>query len=404
MDQENSSKETLINEINDLRRKVTELEEAKKSLQQTEEELRESEERIRQIISSAQFAIIIMDDEGKVSFWNKAAENIFGYSFDEIIGKDLHSYLAPEQYVIPFKDSFERFRDTGKGPFIGQLIELEAKKKDGTVFSAEISLSAFKLKGKWNSIGIIIDISDRKNLEKKVMQTLGKLSASNEDLEKFAYIASHDLQEPLRMVSSYLGLLSKRYKDKLDKDADEFIGFAVDGAERMSALLSGLLKYSRVGSRAQPFEKIDCEEILQQALRNLKIAIEENDAEITYDKLPSIKADGTQLVQLFQNLIANAVKFKGDKSPRIHVSAEKDGNYWVFSIKDNGIGINAGDHERIFMIFQRLHTRNEYSGTGIGLAICKKIVERHGGRIWVNSQPGEGSTFFFNIPTETEEI
>jgi len=217
-------------------------------------------------------------------------------------------------------------------------------------------------------------------------------------LEQFAHVASHDLQEPLRMVTNYVQLLAQRYKGKLDTDADEFIGFAVDGAIRMWKLINDLLIYSRVGMPGKELESADCEAVLNQSLNNLKVAIEEKGTVVTHDPLPTVMADNLQMGQLFQNLIGNAIKFRGNEPPRIHVSASRKGNVWTFSVRDNGIGIAPEYAERIFIIFQRLHGRKEYDGTGIGLAICKRIVERHGGRIWAESEVGKGATFYFTLP------
>jgi len=238
----------------------------------------------------------------------------------------------------------------------------------------------------------------RKRAEEALAQKAQELARSNADLQHFAYIASHDLQEPLRMVSSYLQLLERRYKEQLDTDAREFIAYAVDGATRMQALINALLSYSRVGTRGKPFEPTDCSMILERALDNLKVAIEESNAVVTHDPLPTVMADDVQLTQVFQNLIGNAVKFHGERPPQVHIGARRGKGEWIFSVRDNGIGIDPQHFERIFMIFQRLHSQDEYPGAGIGLAVCKKIVERHGGRIWVESQPGEGSTFYFTIP------
>jgi len=241
------------------------------------------------------------------------------------------------------------------------------------------------------------EVAERKQAEENLKQTMADLERSNAELERFAYIASHDLQEPLRMVSSYTQLLERRYKDKLDADAHDFIGYAVNGAKRMQQLINDLLTYSRVGTRGKPFESTDCEAVLNAALANLQVAVSESGAVVTHDLLPTVKADEGQLVQLFQNLLDNAIKFHGKEPPRVHVSAEKKDDEWVFSVKDNGIGINPQYFERVFIIFQRLH-REEYRGTGIGLAIAKRIVHRHGGRIWIESELGKGSTFYFALP------
>jgi light-regulated signal transduction histidine kinase (bacteriophytochrome) len=235
-------------------------------------------------------------------------------------------------------------------------------------------------------------------MEVALREKTEELARSNEDLEQFAYVASHDLQEPLRMVTSYVQLLARRYQGRLDSDANEFIGFAADGAVRMRKLINDLLTYSRVGMRGNELEPTDSEAALAQSVNDLKVAIEESGALVTHDPLPTVMADRPQLGQLFQNLIGNAIKFRSNEPPRVHISASRNGNGWTFSVRDNGIGIAPEYSERIFVIFQRLHSREEYAGTGIGLAICKKIVDRHGGRIWVNSEVGKGATFYFTLP------
>jgi signal transduction histidine kinase len=243
------------------------------------------------------------------------------------------------------------------------------------------------------------EITDRKLAEKQLKATLDELGRSNAELEQFAYVASHDLQEPLRMISSYVQLLSRRYAGKLDTDADEFIGFAVDGANRMQGLINDLLMYSRVGTRGKPFEPTDCHAVLGRVLVNLHTAIDESRGIVTNDDLPTIMADQTQMGQLFQNLVGNALKFRGEDPPRIHISAEQNGNEWAFAVRDNGIGIDSEYFERIFVIFQRLHGKATYPGTGIGLAVCKRIVERHGGRIWLESELEKGTAFHFTLAT-----
>jgi PAS domain S-box-containing protein len=249
-----------------------------------------------------------------------------------------------------------------------------------------------------NNLVLARDVAERKRVEEALRQSVAELERSNVDLAQFAYVASHDLQEPLRMISSYVQLLARRYKGRLDADADDFIGYAVDGATRMQTLINDLLTYSRASARSKAFEATDCVLVLEQTLVNLKEQIRENSVVVTHDPLPTVMANGSQLAHLFSNLIENAIKFHGDEPPRVHISAKRKGDAWEVLVADNGIGIEPQYFDRIFKVFQRLHRKNEYPGTGIGLALCKKIVERHGGRIWIESKPGEGTTFFFTIP------
>jgi light-regulated signal transduction histidine kinase (bacteriophytochrome) len=245
---------------------------------------------------------------------------------------------------------------------------------------------------------IVRDITDRKQAEEALRRSAEDLARSNKDLEQFAYVASHDLQEPLRAVTGFVQLLQQQYGKQLDAKANDYIGYTVDGAKRMQTLIADLLTYSRVGSRSRELKPTDTAASLKRALENLTASIGESAAEITHGELPTVQADEAQLVQLFQNLVGNAIKFRGPEPPKIHVEARRNHDHWLFSVRDNGIGMNPEFSDRIFMIFQRLHSRKKYAGTGIGLAICKKIVERHGGQIWVESQPDQGATFYFTLP------
>jgi light-regulated signal transduction histidine kinase (bacteriophytochrome) len=243
------------------------------------------------------------------------------------------------------------------------------------------------------------DITERKRMEEALEIHAEKLARSNAELERFAYVASHDLQEPLRMVASFTQLLAKRYSGQLDETADRYIHYAVDGAKRMQQLIADLLAYSRVNNKELDLRQADCEALVVAAMLNLQVAIQENGASVDWDPLPELWVDQAQFVQLFQNLLGNAIKFRRkEEPPRIHISAADSGAEWVISVRDNGIGIDPQHAERVFQIFQRLHTMEEFPGTGIGLAVCKKVVERHGGKIWVESEPGVGSAFRFTIP------
>ncbi|MDG6256398.1 MAG: PAS domain S-box protein [Methanomicrobiaceae archaeon] len=347
------------------------------------------------IVESSDATIIGKTLDGTILSWNRGAERNTGYRADEAIGNHI-SMLVPEDRTGETEMILNTIRQ-GKRL---EHFETQRVRKDGSIMDVSLTISPIT-----NAAGRVIgassigrDITERKKAEAQLRSYARDLKLRNEELEQFAYVASHDLQEPLRMVASYVQLLKRRYEGRLDEDADEFIHYAVDGASRMQLLINDLLAFSRVSTRGKPFEETDTETLLGQTLRNLKIQIEESDALVTHDPLPVVMADTSQLSQVFQNLISNAIKFHGSDAPRVHVSAQQSGDEWVFSVKDNGIGIEQQYFDRIFVIFQRLHSKAEYAGTGIGLAICKRIIERHGGRIWVASEPGEGSTFFFTIP------
>ena len=360
------------------------------------EELQQSRDalRLKNFVFDASIAAnSIADTNGVITEANAAFLKVWGYpSKEEIVGRPIPDFLQNQDEVAAILAALST-----TGEWEG---DYTAKRKDGTTFAAHGLATVLRDEG-GKVIGYqsaVLDITESKRAEEALRRSVVDLARSNKELEQFAYVASHDLQEPLRMVASFTQLLEKRYKGRLDADADEFIKYAVDGANRMQQLINDLLTYSRLGTRGRPFEPCDYQSVLGHVIVNLRTAIDENQALITNDDLPTIMADETQMIQLFQNLIGNAIKFRRKESPLIHVSAQNKDNEWVFSVRDNGIGIDPQYNERIFIIFQRLHGKEEYEGTGIGLAICKKIVERHGGRIWVKSAPGKGSTFYFTIP------
>jgi PAS domain S-box-containing protein len=346
-----------------------------------EQAMRESEEKLRRMFESTSDGILVTDQALSILETNEAAARMLGFDSKEaLVGQSAIPYMS-----------------TGAGG-------ADDEGGDGKV---QIEFSVSQLRDSEGNttgfIGVARDVTERKKAEAQMKRMLEDLARSNAELEQFAYIASHDLQEPLRMISSYTQLIGRRYKDKLDADGEEFIEYAVDGATRMQDRIQALLTYSRVGTRGKEFEPIDCEDVLNEALSNLQVAIKKSEASITHDPLPTVPADGTQMVQLFQNLIENGIKFQDEKKPEVHVSAKEQDEEWLFSFRDNGIGIDPEYSDRIFLIFKKLHAKGEYAGTGVGLALCKKIVERHGGRIWVESELGKGATFYFTILKERKE-
>ena len=348
----------------------------------------------RGLIEASLDPLVTIAPDGKITDVNQATEAATGCGREELIGADFSEFFTePEKARIGYQ---QVFRDGSV-----QDYELGLRRRDGHVTPVLYNASVYRDEN-GSVAGVFAaarDITDRKRAQEELERKARELARSNSDLEQFAYVASHDLQEPLRMVANFTQLLADRYKDQVGEEGAEFIGYAVDGATRMQRLIEDLLTFSRVGTRGKGFEPADCNELLGRAVGNLRMAIEESGAFVGHDELPTVRADASQLTQLFQNLLGNALKFRAG-SPRILVSARKRGSEWVFSVRDNGIGIDPKFRDRIFVIFQRLHGRGEYPGTGIGLAVCKKIVERHGGKIWVESEPGKGATFFFTLPGE----
>ncbi|MHA3772147.1 ATP-binding protein [Verrucomicrobiota bacterium sgz303538] len=354
--------------------------------------------RKRAIFEASLDSIITIDWEDRIIEWNPAAERMFGYSRQQALGKKMTDLIVPPRWRERYRESLMRLLEARDTKLLGKRLEKPALRADGTEFPAEFSVARIDPNGTPLFTAYVRDITDRRNDEKKLRDTATHLAESNADLAQFAYVASHDLQEPLRAVAGCVQLLQERYADKLDEPANQLINHAVEGARRMHTLIEDLLAYSRVGTEGKPFESIDSSAILAGVIANLEAVIREHDAEITHEELPTVMADPTQMTQLLQNLISNGIKFCTDHRPQIHIAAERDNGKWRFSVRDNGIGIPPQFTDRIFLIFQRLHTRKEFPGSGIGLAMCKKIVERHGGRIWVESQPGKGSTFYFTLP------
>jgi PAS domain S-box-containing protein len=364
----------------------------------TEQKKREqAQAHLAAIVESSDDAIIGVTLDAIIVSWNRGAERLYGYTSEEVIGRSV-TLLAPLSRPGEPLSILERVKRRDAV----EHYETVRVRKDGREVQVSLRISPVKdAAGSVTGLSAIArDITDRKKAEEALAlaRRTEELARSNAELEQFASVVSHDLQEPLRTVANFAQFLQERYKGRLDAKADEFIGFMVDGVTRMQELINDLLAYSRVGSRGKEFVPADCAAVLEQALQNLQAAADESGAQVTHDPLPIVKCDRAQIMQVFQNLVANSIKFRSAQPPHIHVAVERKRSEWVFSVKDNGIGIDPQFAERVFEIFQRLHTRREYPGTGIGLAIAKKIVQRHGGRIWVESKLHQGATFFFTLP------
>jgi len=362
--------------------------------QRTHEALRASEERYRDLFENANDMVFSLDLQGRFLPVNKAAERITGYAREELLGMNLADLAASAHRDRVHQLVGEGIQDYSRGP-----IELEILPKHGDGRVLEVNSRSQLRQGRPEAIQAIgRDITERTQSQRRLAEQAQELARSNAELEQFAHIVSHDLQEPLRTVANNIELLATRYHGKLDLDADDFIGNALDGINRMMRLIRDLLACASGSAGGRDFRPTDCETVLEGVLGDLRTSLRSSGATLTHDPLPSVAADATQLSQLFQNLISNAIKFAGASAPRIHVSCERQAQEWVFSVRDNGLGIEPQDRQRIFMLFEPTQAGPGHPGAGIGLPICKRIAERHGGRIWVESQAGEGSTFYFTIP------
>lgn len=368
-----------------------------RQLQQLTEELNARKNTVGQIdiVQVVSDAIVVTDTQFRIISWNRAAETMYGWQEAEVLGQSLTALVN----AVFLNETIDQVRETflATGYWSGRVWQ---HRKDGTRMPILSAVTVIRSEDgrAIGSVAVNRDISDQLAIEEALRQRTRTLEARNEDLAQFAYVASHDLQEPLRMITAYLQLLSERYSGQLDEVADEFIDYALDGATRMRQLIIDLLAYAKIGRNDLVFTPVSLEDVLQQVLANLELRLQETQVTITHDPLPDITAEKTQMVQLFQNLISNAIKFRNLANPVIHIVARQEPGQWVIQVRDNGIGIDPKMSERVFTIFQRLHTRQQYPGTGIGLAICKKIVQTHGGTIWVKSEPGEGATFSFTLP------
>jgi PAS domain S-box-containing protein len=362
-----------------------------------------ADERFRLVVEACPSGMIMTDENGKIVLINAEAERLFGYAREELFGKTI-DILVPSAVRAGHAEHRGAFIERPEARRMGIGRDLYGVRKNGTQIPIEIGLNPIRTSDGLMILSAITDISERKRAIQVLAKRSEELERSNADLEQFANVASHDLQEPLRMVASYAELLAEHYKNACDEKAEKYIRYTVDGARRMQQLVKDLLTFSRVGTQGKMPAPVRSGIVVKNVLDSLKVAIEESHAEIVCGNLPAVSADEVQLAQVFQNLIGNALKFHGGRPPHIHIGAERNDHKWTFSVKDNGIGIEKQYGELVFQMFQRLHERGRYDGSGIGLAIAKKIVERHDGRIWFDSELGNGSTFFFTMPAVQGDI
>jgi PAS domain S-box-containing protein len=360
-------------------------------------ERKQAEEKFQLAVEGSPSGVVMINKDGAILLVNAATERMFGYPREGLIGQSV-DILVPARFRGVHPAHRRHFAAAPDQRSMGTGRDLFGLRRDGTEFPVEVGLNPIQTRDGLIVLAVIVDISERKRIEEVLATQTRELQRSNAELEQFAYVAAHDLQEPLRMVMSYAELLGERYRGQLDARADKYIHYAVEGAKRMQQLVNDLLAYSRVGTQGKPLRPTPSGAILDQVLGELRQAIEEAGADVRRGALPTIKADEVQLAQLFQNLVGNALKFRSERAPRVSVDAQREGEEWLFSVEDNGIGIEKEYSERVFQMFQRLNERGKYEGSGIGLAIAKRIVERHGGRIWFDSRAGTGTTFYFTLP------
>ena len=362
-----------------------------------QEALQRGEEQFRTIVEAAPNGIVLVDEQGIIRQVNAQLERDTGYRRHELLGQPVE-LLVPAHLAEAHPAHRQQYVKSPQDRPMGLGRELHVRHKQGSEFAAEIALSPIHTPDGNMTMATVVDVSSRKEAERNLQMAMDRLSRTNEELEQFAYATSHDLQEPLRAISGCLQIIERRYRGKLDAEADELIGHVVSGASRMKGLIDDMLSFTRVAHGEVQLVELGLEQILQTVLSNLRVAIAESGAVITHEPLPSLLVDPTQMTLLLQNLISNALKFHGRASPKIHISAKHERNGWKIGVHDNGIGIAPEFLDRVFGMFKRLHSREEFEGSGIGLAICKKIAERHGGRIWVESVPKQGSSFFIAFP------
>ncbi len=353
------------------------------------------------LLNAATNAIMIADATGTIVLANRASEDILGYAATELIGRSVE-ILVPARQRNAHMKLREDYMHHPEGRYMGQGREVRAVHKNGRVFPLEVALTPLDIGGETFVVAVAKDMTAEKRAQRALERKSAELARSNAELQQFAYVASHDLQEPLRMIASYTELFSRRYRGQLDAEADEFIEYILEGASRMRDLINDLLVFSRIGGGERAKEQVDLNEILSDVAYRLQTAIKETDAVIEYEALPTVFGSRVEYVELFQNLLSNAIKFRGDNTPHIEIEARPVEGRYAFTVRDNGIGIEAKYAERIFQVFQRLHSKQDYKGTGIGLAICRRVVEKYGGSIRVESAPAEGAAFLFTLPATAE--